>query len=76
MVTCGSWYVETTDGTRVTLGPKDILYQDNVPEIMEMVGETTIPNAGQHYSGTEDDVCQQVIVQVDREPVLNEAIPY
>ena len=65
-----------TDGTRVTLGPQDILYQDNVPDIMKMVGETAVPNAGQHYSGTEGDICQQVIVQVDRAPVLNEDIPF
>lgn len=43
VVVCkGSWYVETTDGTRVTLGTQDVLYQDNTLGALELVGETEV----------------------------------
>jgi len=75
-VTKGSWWIQTTDGTRVTLGTNDLLYQDNSEAVAELLGDVGLENAGKHASGTDDDLCQQVIVQVKRDPVLNENKPF
>ncbi|KAK3239473.1 hypothetical protein CYMTET_50597, partial [Cymbomonas tetramitiformis] len=61
----GSWYVTTSDGSRREFTTGDVLFQDNTPD----APAAKIP---QHYSGTVGDVpCQQMIIQVDRAPEVD-----
>eukprot|EP00193_Tetraselmis_chui_P002718 CAMPEP_0177762520 /NCGR_PEP_ID=MMETSP0491_2-20121128/6390_1 /TAXON_ID=63592 /ORGANISM="Tetraselmis chuii, Strain PLY429" /LENGTH=171 /DNA_ID=CAMNT_0019278583 /DNA_START=316 /DNA_END=831 /DNA_ORIENTATION=- len=75
----GQWWVKTTDGSKQRLGPNDVLYQDNTSDIMDKLKDGSsalIEHAGQHCSGTDGETCQQIIIQVDREPCVGEKVPF
>ena len=64
----GRWYVKTGDGETLVMKPGDVLYQDNV-KTHPMAEEGT--RKAQHYSGARGGPCNQMVVQVDRAPEVN-----
>ena len=56
----GSWFVNTTDGDSVVMGPGHVLFQDDYKGLM--VNGT----APQHYSGATGEPCNQMVVSVPR----------
>jgi len=66
----GSWYVKTSDGTKHTFNPGDVLFQDNTKT-------SPASNKPQHYSGVVGDKpCQQMIVQISRAPEVDNPNPF
>lgn len=66
----GQWYVKTTDGFERIFAAGDILFQDNV-------ADGPASKEPKHYSGTYGDVpCQQLIIQVDRKPEIDNPLPF
>jgi hypothetical protein len=63
-------YVKTTDGTKFTFKPGDVLFQDNTKN-------SPANKQPEHYSGVVgDQPCQQMIVQLSRPPQVNEPNPF
>ena len=52
----GQWFVNTTDGDSVIMGPGDVLYQDDFKG--RVVGGTQ-PN---HFSGSVNGPCNQLVI--------------
>ncbi|CAM6087454.1 unnamed protein product [Calypogeia fissa] len=66
----GSWYIKTTDGEKYVFKPGEVLFQDNTKT-------TPAQKLGQHYSGAVGDVpCQQMIVQFNRPPEVDNTNPF
>jgi hypothetical protein len=61
----GSWYVETTDGDRKDFKVGEVLFQDDVED-------SPAAKTPKHASGVNgDEPNQQLILQVDREPEVD-----
>ncbi|KAG0589951.1 hypothetical protein M758_1G057600 [Ceratodon purpureus] len=66
----GSWYIETTDGTRRNLKKGQLLFQDNT-------ANSPADKSPQHYSGTHGDKpCHQLIIQLSRPPQVDNPCPF
>ncbi|KAL3699758.1 hypothetical protein R1sor_017780 [Riccia sorocarpa] len=66
----GSWFIETTDGSRYEFQPGEVLFQDNV----KWSPAAKLP---QHYSGVVgDQPCQQFIIQFKRAPEIDNPEPF
>jgi hypothetical protein len=66
----GSWYVETTDGTRREFQPGEVLFQDDVEN-------SPAAKPPQHASGTVgSEPCNQMVLQVNRAPELDNPCPF
>ncbi|BBM98388.1 hypothetical protein MPTK1_1g13110 [Marchantia polymorpha subsp. ruderalis] len=66
----GSWYIETTDGSRYEFQPGEVLFQDNTKN-------SPADKTPQHFSGAVGDLpCQQFIIQFDRSPEVDNPEPF
>jgi hypothetical protein len=58
----GSWFVNTTDGGYISMGPGHVLFQEDSPD--------SLPNA-MHYSGSNNGPCNQMVLQLNERPILD-----
>lgn len=66
----GSWYIETTDGTRHEFVKGDLLFQDDI-------STSPADKTPEHYSGTVgNEPCQQLVVQLTRPPQVDSVCPF
>jgi hypothetical protein len=66
----GSWFVETSDGTRREFSPGEVMFQDNVEN-------SPAAKQPQHKSGTNGkEPCNQMIMQVERKPEVDNPCPF
>jgi len=66
----GSWYIETTDGSRHNFKKGQLLFQDNT-------ATSPADKQPEHYSGTHGNKpCQQLVVQISRPPQVDNPCPF